>query len=291
VPDTSSSTESFVVGQRLVGKAALVTGAAGGIGRSIAHRLAAEGCNLLLTDIDAARLDEVTTSLASEGFRVAAVAADLAKAGERDRLIPEALDRWGQIDILVNNATQPGPRTLFLDLPEEEWSLIFAVNVTATAVLCRAAARSMRDAGRGSIVNITSIQVDMPVRTYAAYVASKGAVLGLTRALAVELSPAGIRVNAIAPGVIATDTFEIALKIGDAARGAQATPASSHPPATLLGRSGHADEIASAVAFLSSSDASFITGALLRVDGGRSISRRADPFEAAFGEHFAGGAS
>src|SRR5690606_28120843 len=121
---------------------------------------------------------------------------DLSVAAERDRLVPAAVNRWGRIDVLVNNAAYHGPRVPFLQAPEGEWDKIFAVNVGAAAALSRAAARDMVTRRSGAIVNVASVQAELPVPTYAAYVASKGAVISLTRALAVELSPDGIRVNA-----------------------------------------------------------------------------------------------
>nr|WP_245181401.1 glucose 1-dehydrogenase [Sinorhizobium mexicanum] len=257
---------------------ALVTGAAGGIGLAVCRRLAAEGARVLMTDLDGARLAAAADDLRANGAEVDTLVADLAKKGERDRLVPVALERWGRFDILVNNAAFHGERRTFLDASEEEFEQIFAVNVTATAALCRAAARAMQAQGAGAIVNIGSIQAGLPVATYAAYVASKGAIAALTRALAVELAPAGIRVNAVLPGVIATEAFKQALADGaDAKRQMPMT-------AALLERQGEAAEVAAAVTFLASSDASFITGAALPVDGGRSISRKADPFEQSFGD-------
>ena len=134
-----------------------------------------------------------------------------------------------------------------------------ATNIAAAAALCRAAANNMKERHAGAIVNVTSVQERMPVPTYAAYAASKGALLALTRALAVELSPHGIRVNAVAPGVIATEAFERTL--GGSRRDGDSTVI-----AALLGRKGHPEEVAAAVAFLASEEASFITGAEL---GGR----------------------
>ncbi len=277
----------MTISSRFSGKTALVTGASGGIGLAVARRLASESCRVVLTDIDANRLNQALARLSGPAADVAAELADLAKPDERDRLVPKVLERWGRIDVLVNNAADHGTRTPFLDLPAGEWERVFATNVTATAALCRAAAHDMVTRGSGSIVNITSVQIDLPVPTYAAYVSSKGAIAALTRALAVELSPRGVRVNAVAPGVIATESFRGALARGRraAAPSDEPQPPTSHTPAaTLLGRHGSSEELAAAVAFLASDDASFVTGTILRVDGGRSISRRSDPFQIEFGE-------
>lgn len=278
--------------QRFAGMTALVTGAAGGIGLAVARRLASEGCRVMLSDIDQTRLDQAVAALTDAGVEVAAEAADLADAPQRDRLVPAVLKRWGRIDVLVNNAADHGTRTNFMELSGEEWDRVFAVNVSATAALCRAAARDMLARGSGSIVNLASVQADMPVATYSAYVSSKGAILSLTRALAVELSPGGVRVNAVTPGVIATEAFEGTLARSRLARGEAAEPAGQTAPAkltaALLGRLGQPAEVAAAVAFLASADAAFVTGTTLHVDGGRSISRRPDPFEVEFGSQMNG---
>lgn len=274
--------ESSFDGRRFVGRTALVTGAAGGIGLATARRLALEGCRVMLTDIDAGRLGAAREALAGEGLEVAAEAADLADPDARDRLVPAVLARWGRIEVLVNNATHHGPRLPFVDLLEAEWTTVLSANVVAVAALCRAASRDMLARGDGAIVNVTSIQAGLPVATYAAYVASKGAVESLTRALAVELSGSGIRVNAVAPGVIATAAFRKTLSEKSETKPAE-EGASSPKVAALLQRNGRPDEVAAAIAFLASGDASFITGTTLKVDGGRSVSRRPDPFETAFG--------
>ncbi len=214
MPETSTSREGPTAAwQRFAGRTALVTGAGGGIGKAIVRRLLSEGCRVLLTDVEAAQLEQAVNELSGRGVSLAAEVADLALARERDRLVPALLDRWGQIDVLVNNAAYTGPRVSFDEFPESEWERVFAVNATAAASLSRAATGAMIQRGGGAIVNITSIQVGLPVRTYAAYVASKGAVLALTRALAVEFSAQGIRVNAVAPGVIATDAFQSTLQL------------------------------------------------------------------------------
>lgn len=265
MPETSA--------RRLAGAVALVTGAAGGIGLATARRLAGEECRVLLNDIDAERLAAAAAAL--DGGEIASEVADIADPNACRRLVAAAVERWGRIDILVNNAAYHGPRAPFLELADAEWERIFATNVLAAARLARAAAANMLPRGSGAIINVGSIQAEMPLPTYSAYVASKGAVAALTRALAVELSPSGIRVNAVLPGVIATESARAT--VADARVKA---PATFEPNAALLRRTGRAEEAAAVIAFLASQEASFITGATLAVDGGRSISRLPDPFDA-----------
>ena len=268
---------------RLAGKVALVTGAAGGIGRATVERLAREGASVVATDMDGERLAASLDPLRAAGLDVVAHVADLAKASARDELVPFAVEKKGRLDILVNNAAFHGPRETFVDSAEADWHKVFEVNVIAAMALSRASARPMVAAGGGAIVNVGSIQAGMPVATYAAYAASKGAIESLTRALAVELSADGVRINAVTPGVIATDAFKTTLS--------RSTASAPIPPATLLHRTGGPGEVAAAIAFLASDDASFITGAILSVDGGRHLSRRPDPFDAAFGNRNRNGQS
>ncbi|MBW6493331.1 MAG: SDR family oxidoreductase [Burkholderiaceae bacterium] len=245
------------------GKVALVTGAAQGIGMACATRLLAEGAQVALLDRDGDRLHALAARL---GAGTLAISADLTGLGTASatEIVARVTERFGRLDILVNNAGVLRLQS-FLDFDPDDFSLMMDVNVRAPLVLSQAAARAMiAGAAGGAIVNLTSVTAELAAPLIAGYAASKGALRQLTRVMALELIGQGIRVNAVGPGTIGTEMAANAV-LGDSAQ--RHTVLSRTP----IGRLGKTDEIAKAVSFLASDDASYIVGQTVYVDGGRLI--------------------
>ena len=252
--------------RRFEGAVALVTGAARGIGRGVAHRLAREGARVAVLDRDADACREVVREIGGSAF---AVVADLADPASRSRAVGATLDAAGRLDVLVNNAAVHGPRRPLAELTDEDVRAVLEVDLIAPLLLCRDALPHLARA-RGAIVMVGSIQASMPLATFVSYVAAKGALESATRALAVEVAGSGVRVNAVAPGAVESPSMR--------EQWAEATGSTREPRApTLVGRWGTADDIAEVVAFLASPAAAFVSGEVVRVDGGRLLSRDPDP--------------
>ncbi len=239
-------------------RVALVTGASRGIGRATALRLAEQGCFVAVgfaSNVEAAQ--ETIRLLDEVGAARELLPLDVAETESCTQAVEGILERHGRIDILVNNAGAVGD-ALIVRQKDEDWNRLLAVNLAGPMALCRAAARPMMKQRAGAIVNVVSISGEMGNAGQSAYAASKAGLIGMTKSLARELAPRGIRVNAVSPGFIDTDMTS---GLTDALR----ERILGQIPLARLGRS---DEVAQAIAFLASDAASYITGEVLRVNGG-----------------------
>jgi len=246
----------------LKNKVALVTGARRGIGKGIALALAEAGAKVVVTDIDEKECQTVAKEIEKLGSQGLAKKLDVTNKKEIEEAVKLAVDKFGKLDILVNNAGIC-PFKPFLELTEEDWDKVLDINLKGYFLCAQAAAKEMAKQKWGRIINIASVamgQVGIGMANIVHYVASKGGVAGMTEALAVELAPLGINVNAISPGVIETKMAESVIS----------DPAVRE--ATLKrvpkGRVGQPKDIATAVVYLASEEADYVTGAVLVVDGG-----------------------
>ncbi len=242
---------------RLLNKVAVITGASNGIGRATALLFAAEGAQVVITDIDAGRLEEVRGLIAGSGGDVRTVVGDVSSNADAQAMIAAAVDGFGRVDVLVANAGII-PELDLLTATAEDFDHVMAVDGRGMFLCCKFAAEAMLKSGGGSIVCLSSISGEAGQKGQAVYGPAKFVASGITKHLAVELATRGIRVNAVAPGTISTEAVK---RLSDAyIAGVKAM----HP----MGRIGSPMEVAQAILFLASDDASFVTGAVLPVDGG-----------------------
>jgi len=248
--------------QNLKNKIALITGAKQGMGKSHAVALAKQGAKVVVTDINQADCQKVVDEIKNSGGEAIAFKLDVSNKSEVDSVVSEIVKKFGQLDILINNAgiVQFKP---FLELSEEDWDRTIDINLKGEFLCAQAAAKVMKEQGGGTIINIASVamgQQGVGMPNIAHYCASKGGIAAMTEALAVELAPFNIRVNAIAPGMIETPMIE----------------AVKSDPKTLetilqrvpLKRAGRPEEVSELVAFLASDSSSYMTGAVVVIDGG-----------------------
>jgi NAD(P)-dependent dehydrogenase (short-subunit alcohol dehydrogenase family) len=247
----------------LAGRVAIVTGAASGIGRATARLFAAEGAAVVLADVQDCA--EAAAALERGGARALPAVCDVSREDDVRRLFSAARDAFTRVDVLVNAAGVGLPRTI-ADTTLDEWRRLLDVNLTGVYLCCREAVGVMRAQGGGVIVNVASELALVGAPEIAAYAATKGGVLQLTRAMAADHTREGIRVNAVCPGPVDTPLLD---DLVAAARDPQAERRDI-VESTLLGRLGHPDEIARAILFLACDDSSYVVGAALVADGGIS---------------------
>jgi NAD(P)-dependent dehydrogenase (short-subunit alcohol dehydrogenase family) len=243
---------------RLEGEVAIITGAAQGIGKAVAARLCADGADVAILDRNAQVGEATSSELRRLGRRVLFRECDVANRGSVRRGVKDVVDTFGYVSALVNSAGV-GRKVSFLALSDEIWETVIGINLTGSFIVCQEVARQMIRRGRGAIVNIGSAAGQMAHSDQAAYSVSKAGIDALTRAMAFELGPLGIRVNAVAPGTIATEFLDGMLTLEARQERERRIP---------IGRLGSPEEVADVIAFLISNEARYVTGSVVPIDGG-----------------------
>ncbi len=246
----------------LQGKVSIITGAANGIGQACARLFAQQGAKVVLADIQDAPGQALAQELVAQGHQASFVHCDVGIKADVDALVGQVMQQHGRIDVLVSNAGifKASP---FLEVSESDFDEVLRVNLKGAFLMGQAAARAMKTTGGGAIVHMSSVNGVMAIPEIASYNVSKGGINQLTRAMALALADDGIRVNAVAPGTIATELARQAVLTSEAAR-------SKILSRTPMKRLGEPEEVARAVAFLASDASSYITGEILTIDGGRT---------------------
>lgn len=246
---------------RLEGKVAIVTGAAKGIGEAIAVRYGREGAVVVVSDIDVENVRATAAAINAAGGEAVAIICDVSDEAQVDALFAETMETYGRVDVLVNNAGKVTPMKHILTVDKAWWDGFIAVNLTGTFLCCKAAAHIMVQQGSGSIINMSSGGATKAHRAFVAYDATKGGIEAMTRALALDLGPYGVRVNSLVPGSIDTRGLSLEQRI---LRGTNVP----------LGRIGEPDDMTGAAVFLASDDSIYVTGQATRVDGGMLAQQR-----------------
>ncbi|MGI6037650.1 MAG: SDR family NAD(P)-dependent oxidoreductase [Limnochordia bacterium] len=256
---------------RLQDRVVLITGAGRGIGFTIAQHMAREGARLALCDLDGPTVEKAAQELASTGVETLAYTVDVTDTPAVEAMVEDIVEKWGAIDVLVNNAGIILIKPI-LEITDEEWDKVFQVNVRAAFACARTVGRQMVKQGRGVIINASSNSGKTPGRFQAAYAASKFAVVGLTQALAMELGPHQIRVNAYCPGIVETDMWDyIDQKMADITGEPVGQARRDAVKQIPLGRPANEDDVAKVVVFLASDDSGYINGQSINICGGRRM--------------------